>query len=79
MKSVEKYVLDKINSIVDDTGDNFAINNRVKRCLTIINEEKNARASGETKPLLPFPNATSLIRWIILIIGTVILGFIVFS
>ena len=48
LKSVEKYVLDKINSIVDDTGDNFAINNRVKRCLTIINEEKNARASGET-------------------------------
>lgn len=48
LKSVEKYVLDKINSIVDDTPENFNVNARVSRCLTVINEEKNARASRET-------------------------------
>ncbi len=48
LKSVEKYVLNKINSIVNDTGDTFNINDRVKRCLTIINDEKNEKARGET-------------------------------
>ena len=48
LKNVEKYVLNKIDSIVNDTGDNFNINDRVKRCLTILHDEKNANASGET-------------------------------
>ena len=45
----------------------------------VINKKTMSVEGGSDKPLLPFPNATSLIRWIILIIGTVILGFIVFS
>lgn len=48
LKSVEKYVVNKISSIVDNTGENFNINDRVKRCLTIISDEKNEKARGET-------------------------------
>lgn len=48
LRSVEKYVLNKIESIVNDTSDNFNINDRVKRCLTQIHNEKNRASSGET-------------------------------
>lgn len=48
LKSVEKYILNKITSIEEDSGDNFNINDRVKRCLNFINAEKNEKSSRPT-------------------------------
>lgn len=48
LKSVEKYILDKIVAIQNDSNDNFNINGRVKRCLDVINTEKNEKARRPT-------------------------------
>lgn len=48
LKSVEKYILNKVVAIREDSGDNFNINGRVKRCLDVINAEKNEKARRPT-------------------------------
>ena len=48
LKGIDKYIVNKVQSIINDEGNNFNINGRVERCLKIIHDEKNQKATSPT-------------------------------